>query len=223
MTRPFLLGHRGARASRHIPENTLASFELCLQHGCDGFEFDVRQAADGQAVVCHDPVVRGMEIDRTTAADLGLPTLAEVLRSFGGRAFLDLELKVVGLEQEIIALLREHPPQKEYVVSSFLPEVLRAIHGLDAAIPLGFLCERRAELDQWQELPVKWVIPHFELADQALIRQVRDAGRKIMVWAVNRAEDIRRFEEWGLDAIISDETALLAQVQFAARKNGHLQ
>lgn len=209
MTRPLLLGHRGARASRQIPENTLASFELCLQHGCDGFEFDVRRSADGQVVVCHDPVVRGMEIDRTTAADLGLPTLAEVLRWFGGRAFLDIELKVGGLEQETVALLREHPPQKGYVVSSFLPEVLRAIHGLDAAIPVGFLCEKREGLESWRELPVAWVIPQFKLADQRLIGQVHDAGKKIMVWTVNGAEDLRRFAEWGVDAIVSDETEFL--------------
>ena len=45
--RPLLLGHRGARATRHVPENTLASFELCLEHGCDGFEFDIRRSSDG--------------------------------------------------------------------------------------------------------------------------------------------------------------------------------
>ncbi len=239
MTRPLLLGHRGARASRHIPENTLASFELCLQHGCDGFEFDVRRSADGQAVICHDPAVRGMKVAKTLAADLGLPTLAEVLRSFGGRAFLDIELKVSGLERETVDLLREHPPQKRYVVSSFLSEVLMAIHDLDAAIPLGIICEQPSQLPMESraprpagrarapvppsELPVGWVIPQFVLVDRALIEQLRTDGKEIMVWTVNRAEDMQRFGEWGLDAIISDETELLAQVQFAARQNRHLQ
>ena len=45
--RPLLLGHRGARAEKSISENTLASFDLALAQGCDGFEFDVRLAADG--------------------------------------------------------------------------------------------------------------------------------------------------------------------------------
>src|SRR5450755_4596674 len=54
MNRPLLLGHRGARASRHLPENTLASFELCLEQGCDGFEFDVHCSSDKQGVICHD-------------------------------------------------------------------------------------------------------------------------------------------------------------------------
>src|SRR6266481_4375454 len=105
MTRPLLLGHRGARASRHIPENTVASFELCLQHGCDGF-------------------------------------------TFGARAFLDIELKTAGLETRTAALLREHPPQKGFVVSSFLPQVLDTLHDLDATIPLGFICDNAAEILQ---------------------------------------------------------------------------
>jgi glycerophosphoryl diester phosphodiesterase len=32
-----------------------------------------------------------------------------------------------------------------------------------------------------------------------------------MVWTVNRAEHMRQFEAWGVDAIISDETELLVR------------
>lgn len=213
--KPLLLGHRGARASRHIPENTLASFELCLQHGCDGFEFDVRRSADGQAVVCHDPVVRGMEIAQTPAGALALPSLSKVLRSFGGRAFLDIELKVAGLEGEAAALLRTHPPQNGYVVSSFFPEVLAAIHEADAAISLGLLCDNREQLKVWQELPVAWVIPQFKLADRELAERVHQAGKKVMVWTVNDAEEMRRFAAWGVDGIISDQTELLSRTLHA--------
>src|SRR5260221_9466008 len=138
---PLLLGHRGARASRQIPENSLASFELCLQHGCDGFEFDVRRSADGVAVICHDAAVGGVEIANTGYKTLPLPTLEDVLRQFAHRAFLDIELKVAGLEAQTLAELRKYPPQKGYVVSSFLPEVLAAMHDLEPAIPLGFLCD----------------------------------------------------------------------------------
>ena len=228
MTRPLLLGHRGARASPNIPENTLASFELCLQHGCDGFEFDVRRSADGRAVVCHDPVVRGIEIAKTPAQNLGLPTLEEVLRQFASRAFLDIELKVGGLERETAALLRQHPPQQGHVVSSFLPEVLAAVHDLDASVPLGLLCETRNQLAMERrapspvpsgvaplsptEKPVAWVITRFDLVDRDLVEHVHAEGRQIMVWTVNRAEQMRDLAEWGVDAIISDETELAAQV-----------
>src|SRR3979490_196651 len=192
MTRPLVLGHRGARASRNVPENTLASFELCLQHGCDGFEFDVRQSADGQAVVCHDPVVRRMEIARTPNTVLGLPTLDQVLHSFAARAFLDIELKVRGLEPETIRLLREHSPRKGCVVSSFLPQVLVALHDLDTTVPLGFICDKAADLELWEGLPVGWIIPQLRLSDQALIGQIHAAGKQVMVWTANKADEIRK-------------------------------
>src|SRR6202163_5037686 len=176
MTLPLLLGHRGARASRQIPENSLASFELCLQHGCDGFEFDVRRSADGESVICHDATVGGMEIADTSSKTLALPTLEDVLRQFAHRAFLDIELKVAGLELQTLAELREHPPQKGCVVSSFLPEVLAAIHDLDPAIPLGFLCDTQDQLRGWRETPAEWVIPQFKLADRELVELVHGAG-----------------------------------------------
>ena len=209
---PLLLGHRGARASRQIPENTLASFELCLQQGCDGFEFDVRRSADGAAVICHDAAVGGMEIADTPSKTLALPALEDVLRQFADRAFLDIELKVAGLERETLAELRKHPPQKGYVVSSFLPDVLTAIHNLDPAISLGILCETQDQLRGWRETPAEWVIPQFALVDRQLVELVHGAGKKIMVWTVNRAELMREFAEWGVDAIISDETQRIAEI-----------
>src|SRR5208337_3331811 len=142
MTGPLLLGHRGARACRHIPENTLASFELCLQHGCDGFEFDVRRSADGQAVIRHDATIAGVKIENAAAKSLPLPTVEEVLRQFADRAFLDIEFKV---------------------------------------------------------------------ADGELVELVHAAGKRIMVWTVNRAERMREFAAWGVDAIISDDTELLVR------------
>jgi glycerophosphoryl diester phosphodiesterase len=211
MTRPLLLGHRGARSSRHIPENTLASFELCLQQGCDGFEFDVRLSSDGQAVICHDATVGGMKIENTNAKSLALPALDDVLREFSRHAFLDIELKVAGLEALTLAELRRHPPQKGYVVSSFLPEVLAAVHDLDPGITLGFLCETAEQLRGWRLAPAEWVIPQFGLADGKLVEPVHVAGKRIMVWTVNRAERMREFAAWGVDAIISDETELLTQ------------
>jgi glycerophosphoryl diester phosphodiesterase len=211
MTRPLLLGHRGARACRHIPENTFASFELCLQQGCDGFEFDVRLSADGQAVVCHDAALGGMEIEKTVSKSLALPTLEDVLRQFAHRAFLDIELKVAGLERPLLAELRKYSPQRGYVVSSFLPDVLTVIHDLDSAVPLGFLCDSRDQLRGWRETPAEWVIPRFKLTDGELVELVHAARKRVMVWTVNRADHMREFAGWGVDAIISDETELLVR------------
>src|SRR6266700_350843 len=108
MRSPLLLGHRGARASKTIPENTLASFDLALEHGCDGFEFDVRLSADGRAVICHDPKFSGLEIARSNPCELNLPLLGDVVERYAQRAFLNIEQKVVGLEEIALAALKQH-------------------------------------------------------------------------------------------------------------------
>jgi glycerophosphoryl diester phosphodiesterase len=209
-TRPLLLGHRGARGEKPVPENTLASFDLALASGCDGFEFDVRLSADGQAVVCHDPKTRGLEIAQSSDQQLGLPSLREVLARYRSTAFLDIELKVPGLETMTLDLLREPVPARGFVVSSFLPEVLQAIHALDAITPLGLICETRVQCARWPELPVEYVIPHRSLVRQELIAEIKAAGKKIFVWTVNLPEDMERYSQWEVDGLISDDPKLLA-------------
>ena len=171
----------------------------------------MRLSADEQAVVCHDAAVGGMEIEKTGSKRMALPVLEDVLRQFSDRAFLDIELKVAGIERLLLAELSKYPPQRGYVVSSFLPHVLTEIHDLDPAVPLGFLCDSQEQLRGWRETPAEWVIPQFKLTDRELVELVHAAGKRIMVWTVNRAERMREFAGWGVDAIISDETELLVR------------
>ena len=127
------------------------------------------------------------------------------------RAFLDIELKVSGLEKITAALLQKHPPRRGLVVSSFLPEVLQSVHDVDASVPLGLICETGVELHSWTQLPIEYVIPHYKLVDETLIDQLRDAGKKIFVWTVNATTEMRRFGESGVAGIISDNTACSAE------------
>jgi glycerophosphoryl diester phosphodiesterase len=208
--RPLLLGHRGARAEAAIPENTVASFDLALASGCDGFEFDVRLTADGYAVVCHDANSRGLEIAQFSAQQLALPLLQDVLTRYQSRAFLDIELKVPGLETITADWLRKLAPARGFVVSSFLPEVLQAVNELDATIPLGLICETQVQLSRWPELPVHYVILHHRLVRRNFIHEIKKAGKKILVWTVNVPAYMTRFAKWGVDGIISDNPGRLA-------------
>lgn len=210
--RVLLLGHRGARARKSLPENTFASFDQALADGCDGFEFDVRLTSDGAAVVCHDPQSKGVEIASASAEECaGLPELEEVIARYHKRAFLDIELKVPGVEAATVAALKGHRVAPGFVVSSFLPEVVRAMHAADPAIPLGVICERKTELRQWTKLPITYVIPHRKLVRASLVHEMKNAGKKILVWTVNSTTEMRSFREWGVDGVISDDTKLLAQ------------
>ena len=209
MRKPLLLGHRGARAVKTIPENTIRSFDLALKHGCDGFEFDVRLAGDGNAVICHDAETGGVLISEATHNQLRLPRLDQVLAHYAARAFLNIELKVAGLESALLIALAQSPPQRGYVVSSFLPDVLSSLRLRDPQIPLGFICDRRRELDRWRELPIQYVVPHYSLVTAALVQQVHDEGKILFTWTVNDKAAMLRLAEWNVDGIISDETELL--------------
>lgn len=209
---PLLLGHRGARAVKSIPENSLPSFDRALADGCDGFEFDVRLTADGEAVLCHDEEFNRFEIARSSKKDLaGLGRLEQVLERYQQTAFLDIELKVGGLEKTVISLLEQHPPARGFVVSSFLPQVLRSLHEVDSKVPLGLICETQAELQKWNQIEVDYVVPQYKLVDEVLIGKLKAAGKRIFVWTVNSAKQMRRVAEMEVDGIISDDPRLLAR------------
>lgn len=209
--RPLLLGHRGARLPQ-VPENTIAAFDLALNAGCGGFEFDVRRTRDGQLIVTHEPRIRGLEVAESTYAELRQranhepPLLRDILQRYGGRAFLDIELKVAGLRDLVLEALRAHPPRQGFVASSFLSQALREME--DAQIPLGVICENARQLAAWPELPVQYVIPHYKLATAGLVEQLHAAGKKVLVWTVNRKADLRRLMEWEVDGIITDHPSL---------------
>lgn len=216
--RPLLLGHRGARGES-VAENTAASFDLALAEGCDGFEFDVRLTADGHAVVCHDATTHSLEIAKSSAEALGLPLLRDVLTRYRATAFLDVELKVAGLEMITAELLRELIPARGFVVSSFLPDVLQSVHDLDATVPLGLICESQAEFRRWPGLPVEYVIVHHRLVRRDLIPEIKAAGKKLLVWTVNVPADMKRFSKLGVDGIISDYPERLARVLVRRTEN----
>jgi glycerophosphoryl diester phosphodiesterase len=208
---PLLLGHRGARVSK-VPENTFASFDLALEHGCDGFEFDVRLAACGTALVCHDPKVGKITVAGAQASQLSkLPRMTDVFQRYRQRAFLDIELKVKDLESKVLAALGDYPPEQGYVVSSFIPDVVMDLEARSATVSIGIICETSAQLACWPRLPVDYVIAHQSLVDWMLVQDVQSAGLKIFVWTVNDREAMLRLANWGVDGIISDDTELLVQ------------
>ncbi len=209
---PLLLGHRGARASAKIPENTFASFDLALEQGCDGFEFDVRRAACGTAVVCHDPRVGKLKIANTRARQLPkLPRLHEVIQRYAQRAFLNIELKVKDLESKVLHALDEFPPRQGYVVSSFIPDVVMELEARSSSVAIGIICETPAQLARWRKLPVDYVIPQQPLVSRLLVQEIQAAGLQVLVWTVNEKEAMLRLADWGVDGIISDDTELLAR------------
>ena len=52
----LIYGHRGAKGE--APENTLPSFQRCLEHGVTRCELDLHLSRDGELMVIHDPTLK---------------------------------------------------------------------------------------------------------------------------------------------------------------------
>jgi glycerophosphoryl diester phosphodiesterase len=213
-----LLGHRGAR--HYAPENTLAAFDLALEHGADGFEFDVRCTRNRQAVICHDPKLNRLPVRRHTlkqlqesAASPGHPPpcLDDVLERYGRTAFLNIEIKVRGMEQEIVQAVKRIHPRHRYFISSFSPSVVRKLYDLDPSLVLGTLAQTRWQLRRWPLMPTLYVVPHYHQLSRRLVQEIHAAGKLVVTWTVNEPKRMLQAAEMGVDGIISEDTILLVK------------
>ena len=214
----ILLGHRGAR--RYAPENTLAAFDLALEHGADGFEFDVRCTSSKQSIICHDPRLNRLVIRKHTLKQLQAsyasekewpPSLEDVLDRYARSAFLNIEVKVRGMEKLVARAVKRTRPQRGYFISSFLPSVVRELHAIDGSLVLGALAQTRWQLRRWSKLPVTYVVPHYRLLSPRLIEKLHAAGKTVVTWTVNDPRQMLRAAAMGVDGIISDDTKLLVE------------
>ncbi len=214
----LLLGHRGAR--RYLPENTLPAFDLALEHGAQGFEFDVRRTSDRQSIICHDPRLNRLVVRQHTlkhlqesaaSEDGAPPTLEDMLDRYARTAFLNIEVKVRGMEPLVARAIRRTRPHQGYFISSFLPGVLRTLHAMDSSLVLGTLAQTRWQLRRWRMLPVQYVVPHYRLLSFRLMEKLHAAGKSVVTWTVNDPRQMRRAAGMGVDGIISDDTRLLVK------------
>ncbi len=214
--RLLLLGHRGARL--YAPDNTLPAFDLALEHGADGFEFDVRCTRDRQTIICHDPRLNRLTVRRQTlrrlresctAEDEQAPLLDDILDRYKD-SFLNIEVKVRGIESIVAQAVKRVRP-RHYFISSFLPGVVRKLHQVDPALVLGALAQTRWQLRRWPKLPAEYVVPHYRLLSDRLVEKIHRSGKKVVTWTVNDPKKMLRAAKMGVDGIISDDTRLLVK------------
>ena len=209
-------GHRGAA---EVPENTIPSFRKALEQGADGLELDVRKTADGKLVVIHPSVVEHHSVQSSSYEDIRklpdgfeIPLLKDVLAKFGKKTFLDVEFKVPGFEEEAIALITKHGDPSNTMISAFDTDTLNKVHDLSPALQLGYIYNRTQDEESRHNAPIDYVIPQFRLASRELISEVHDEELKVMAWTVNDEAEMKRLLTLGVDGIITDYPAVLANV-----------
>jgi glycerophosphoryl diester phosphodiesterase len=223
------VGHKGAD---HVaPGNTPASFEAALDAGVDEIEFDVLRLRDGRLVLAHD---------YADAAKREPLTLEEGLDLFAGEAYsgveLIVDLKLPGFEREVAEGLAARGLVDRALVSTQYLESLAALGELDPELARGWSVPkvRRDYTRGWLALPALAVLQvirarmpgqaaallrargcealmaHWRLVTPRLERAVHDAGGQLYVWTVDEAERIRKYEELGVDGVITNDPRLFA-------------
>ncbi|MEP9381525.1 glycerophosphodiester phosphodiesterase [Nocardioides cheoyonin] len=227
------IGHRGA--SEEAPEDTLPSERRSARLGSDYLELDLHLTADGVPVVLHDDTVdrttdgTGPVSDLTLAqverldagswfsaryAGTRVPTFEQVLR-FAKRSGADLmpELKA-GWDRSQVAivvdLVKRYGLESRTVFQSFDPKALAYADDLDPAIARAGLVDKSLPSD-----PVAWVgsfdgqalLPAYDLVTADLVETMHDAGIAVVPWTVDNRADWDRLRSYGVDGIMSNDTA----------------
>ncbi len=216
------VGHRGARA--YEPENTLRSFAKALELGVDAVEFDVRRTKDGAVVVIHDA-----DVDRTTngtglVKDLTreeikrlvtekggeIPTLEEALSFLDKKVKILIELKESGFETEVLQPIREKGLEENVIIVSFIEEALEKVRALNDKVETGLIYVRhRSPVETARALRANYLLPLYRFTHTADVKRAHKTGLKVIVWTINKSEEVKEYAKKGVDGIASDKSDIL--------------
>ncbi len=218
MTKPFCIGHRGAKGYK--PENTLASFEHALALGCSWVELDV-YSVEEHLLVIHDKAVdrttngtgliADMSFDALRELDAGsgqqIPTLDEVIALIDRRCSINVELKGPNTADPVNQALKRYCSDgwepEQFLVSSFYHEELAKADktyrrgALFHNLPDDWLSQAQS-LDAWSAN-----FAHKDVSSE-LVNTAHDAGLKVLAYTANESNDIKRLADAGVDGIFSD-------------------
>jgi glycerophosphoryl diester phosphodiesterase len=156
---------------------------------------------------------------------ISVPTLREVLQRYRDvRLILELKVDDPELAVRTIDEIRAADAVSRVALGSFGSRVLRVARTLEPGIPTGAAQEetRWALYRSWIGWPLGRTRYHeFQVPEQSgrttivtpqFVAHAHRAGLPVKVWTVNDPADMRRFLDWGADALISDRPDLAVRV-----------
>jgi glycerophosphoryl diester phosphodiesterase len=220
------VAHRGASAL--APENSIGALEAALASPVDMVELDV-VAEGGRLRLAHSVEQLGPES----------PELEEALVIFAARAgsaaWLDLDVKSPGFEDDLVSSLHAHGLLERTLVTSFHGDILRAVRGLEAGIALGVSYPNdRLHLSETRALGpfvgpglalLRIPLPlrvagmvsraradaamlHHALVTPRVVERCHAAGAAVFAWTVETKDDLRRVLAAGADGAIANDPNL---------------
>jgi glycerophosphoryl diester phosphodiesterase len=209
---PSIIAHRGASGREF--ENSRAAFGRAIELGADGVELDVHSTSDGIILVHHDAELPGLgPIGHLAYTEVmayhlpngeTVPTLPEVLDLLGDfDVYVEIKTLAASFDDALLSVLDEGPAPTRYSIHSFDHRIVARLGGRRPGLQRGILISSyplepiplltAAGADTlWQDQ---------RLIDWAIVETVHHAGKRIIAWTVNKAEDAARLARLGVDGI----------------------
>lgn len=226
----LIYGHRGARGE--APENTLASFQRCLEHGVTRCELDLHLSADGELMVIHDPTLKRTTGQRGKVAERSAAELEQLDARSGGpdwpqacqiprlRTLFEhcsfehwqLEVKSASkvrarlIVEAIAKLTREFGLSHKVTVTSSSRTVLSALQTLAPQLARGLVAEHGwlEPLKVAQRYQCSLLALNWPLCSPERLHKAQAQGLHVSVWTVNEPALMRRLADLGVDSLITD-------------------
>jgi hypothetical protein len=138
-----------------------------------------------------------------------VPLLEDALREFP-RLFFDLEVKAPEAGRPTVELVERLGMADRVVVTSFRHDLIAGLAGT-THVPLGLILSHRPAdlagefLPGWHRRPgVRTLAVAFEVADDALVRTVHEAGFAIFLWGLSSPADRTEAAAWSPTALVID-------------------
>jgi glycerophosphoryl diester phosphodiesterase len=242
LPRPTVFAHRGASAhapenTLAAFELALAQgadgIELDAKLSADGHVVVIHDATVDRTTD-RQGRVKDMSLTELRSLDAGgffaeqyrgekVPTLEEVFEVLGKRMFLNVELTNYNtpgdyLVESVCMLVKKCGLQKQVLFSSFFTSNLSKARGLLPEVPLGLLAFNGL-LGAWARSfgfafgRYQALHPNLKDVTPQQVQRVHRLKRRVHVWTVNTAEDMRRLFNWDVDAIFTDDPQLAIQVR----------
>ncbi|MDO8056167.1 MAG: glycerophosphodiester phosphodiesterase family protein [Candidatus Hermodarchaeota archaeon] len=223
-----VIAHRGSGIGPH--ENTLTGFLKSISWGVDCIECDLRSSRDGAIILLHDfslerlahrsELVAEKTLSELKALEIGdgekIPTLTEFLELVAPyKEFqINLDVKVIGIEAQILGRIEDAELLDRTMISSFIQPVLTKVRKLNDEIPTALLYEYDLQdpVNLAKTLGCTAINPQLHFIDEQLISTCHREGLEINPWLINEREDMERFISYGVDGIITDYPPRLLRI-----------
>jgi glycerophosphoryl diester phosphodiesterase len=161
----------------------------------------------------------------------GVPTLAEVLARYPRHpVIIEMKDNTRAMAEATVEVVRAARATDRVCLGAFRNAVMRharrdgpeiATSASSAEVLRALLAGRAGLLPpgrRYQALQVPERRQRLRVVTPGFVRAARRAGVPVQVWIVDRAEDVRRLLDWGVQAIITDRPDIAVPVVAAWRR-----